>query len=86
MKLSLDRVWDRTAALTGISRPSAQRIMQERKNALQGQQQPKQRQKCRWMTLIRMVYGEPSPPFSSEGLMFTVYFKYVFIFQVSLML
>ena len=84
MKLSLDRVWDRTAALTGIGRPSAQRIMQDRKNALQEQQQPTQRQKCRWMTLIRVVCGEPSPPFSPEGLMFN--FKHVFIFQVSLML
>ena len=57
-------MWDRTAPLTGISRSSAQRIMQEMKKAWEEQQQPKQRQKCRWMTLIRVVYGEPSPPFS----------------------
>ena len=84
MKLSLDRVCYRTATLTGIRRPSAQRIMLERKHALEEQQQPKQRQKCRWMTLIRMGYGEPSSSFSPEGLMLN--FKHVFIFQASLML
>ena len=42
MKLSLDRVWDRTAALTGISRSSAQRIVQEKKKAREEQQQQKQ--------------------------------------------
>ena len=42
IKLSLDRVWGRTAALAGISRSSAQRIVQEKKNAREKQQQPKQ--------------------------------------------
>ena len=42
MKLFLDRVWGRTAALTGIGRSSAQRIVQEKKNAREKQQQPKQ--------------------------------------------
>ena len=38
MKLSLNRVWDRTAALTGVSRSTAQ----EKKKAQDEQQQPKQ--------------------------------------------
>ena len=41
MKLSLNCVWDRTAALTGVSRSSAQKIVEEKKKAQQ-QQQPKQ--------------------------------------------
>ena len=41
MKLSLDRVWGRTAALTGVSRSTAQRIVEEKK-AQDEQQQPKQ--------------------------------------------
>ena len=41
MKLSLNRVWDRTAALTGISRSTAQKIVEEKK-AQDEQQQPKQ--------------------------------------------
>ena len=40
-KLSLNRVWDRTAALTGVSRSTAQKIMDEKK-AHDEQQQPKQ--------------------------------------------
>ena len=31
MKLSLNRVWDRTAALTGVSRSTAQKIVEEKK-------------------------------------------------------
>ena len=31
MKLSLNQVWDRTAALTGVSRSTAQKIVEERK-------------------------------------------------------
>ena len=30
-KLSLNRVWDRTAALTGVSRSIAQKILEEKK-------------------------------------------------------
>ena len=41
MKLSLNRVWDRTRALTGISRSTAQKIVEEKK-AQDEQQQPKQ--------------------------------------------
>ena len=41
MKLSLNRVWDRTAALTGVSRSIAQKIV-EKKKAQDEQQQPKQ--------------------------------------------
>ena len=33
MKLSLKRVWDRTAALTGVSRSTTQNIVEEKKNA-----------------------------------------------------
>ena len=42
MKLSLNRVWDRTAALTGVCRSSAQKIVEERKKAQDEQKQPKQ--------------------------------------------
>ena len=31
MKLSLNQVWDRTAALTGVSRSTAQKIVEEKK-------------------------------------------------------
>ena len=31
MKLSLNQVWDRTAALTGFSRSTAQKIVEEKK-------------------------------------------------------
>ena len=41
MKLSLNCVWDRTAALTGVSRSTAQKIVGEKK-AQDEQQQPKQ--------------------------------------------
>ena len=41
MNLSLNRVWDRTAALTGVSRSTAQKIVEEH-NAHDEQQQPKQ--------------------------------------------
>ena len=40
--LSLNRVWDRTAALTCISRSTAQKIVEEKKKAQDEQQQPKQ--------------------------------------------
>ena len=42
MKLSLNRIWDRTAALTGVSRSTAQTIVEEKKKAHEEQQQPKQ--------------------------------------------
>ena len=42
MKLSPNRVWDRTAALTGVSRFTAQKIVEEKKEAQDEQQQPKQ--------------------------------------------
>ena len=41
-KLSLNRVRNRTAALTGISRSIAQKIVEEKKKAQDEQQQPKQ--------------------------------------------
>ena len=42
MNLSLNRVWNRTAALTGVSRSTAQKIVQEKKKAHDEPQQPKQ--------------------------------------------
>ena len=42
MKLSLNRVWDRTAAVTGVSRSTAQIIVEEKKKAQDEQQQPMQ--------------------------------------------
>ena len=41
-KLSLHRVWDKTAALTGVSRSTAQKIAEEKKKAQDEPQQPKQ--------------------------------------------
>ena len=42
MKLSLNRVWDRTEALTSVSRSTAQKIVEEKEKAQEEQQQPKQ--------------------------------------------
>ena len=42
MKLSLNRVCDRTVALTAVSRSTAQKIVEEKKKARDEQQQPKQ--------------------------------------------
>ena len=42
MKLSLNRVWHRTAALTGVSRSTTQKTVEEKKKAQDEQQQPKQ--------------------------------------------
>ena len=42
MKLSLNRVWDRTAALTGVSRSTTQKIVEETKKTQDEQQQPNQ--------------------------------------------
>ena len=42
IKLSLNRVWDRTAAVTDVSRSAAQKIVEEKKKAQDEQQQPKQ--------------------------------------------
>ena len=67
MNLSLNRVWDKTAALIGVSRSTAQQIVEEKKKAKEEQQQPKQppflRQKCHYkkMTLTRVLNGRPSP-------------------------
>ena len=41
-KSGMNRVWDRTAALTGVSRTSAQKIVEEKKKAQDEQQQLKQ--------------------------------------------
>ena len=42
MKLSLNRIWERTTALTGVSRSTAQKSVEEKKKARDEQQQPKQ--------------------------------------------
>ena len=42
MKLSLNRIWDRTASLTGVSRSTAQKVVDEKKEAHDEQQQSKQ--------------------------------------------
>ena len=42
MKLSLNRVWDRTAALLGVRRTYTQKNLEEMKKAQDEQQQPKQ--------------------------------------------
>ena len=42
MQLPLNRVWGRTAALTGVSRSTSQKIVEEKKKAQDEQQQPKQ--------------------------------------------
>ena len=42
IKLSLNCVWDRTAALTGLSASTAQKIVEEKKKAQDEQQQPRQ--------------------------------------------
>ena len=59
--LSLNHVWDRTVALTGVSKSTAQKIRKEKKKAQHQQQQLKQRRKCPWMTLTRVLYRGPSP-------------------------
>ena len=42
-KLSLSRVWDRTAAFTSVSRSTTQKIVEEKKKKAQDeQQQPKE--------------------------------------------
>ena len=42
LNLSHNRVWDRAAALTGVSRSTAQKIVEDKKKAHDEQQQPKQ--------------------------------------------
>ena len=61
MKLSPNRVWDRTAVLTGVSRSTTQKIVEEKKKPQDEQQQPKHCRKCPWMTLTRVLFGGPSP-------------------------
>ena len=41
-KSGMNRVWHRTAALTGVSRTTAQKIVEEKEKAQDDQQQPKQ--------------------------------------------
>ena len=55
MKLTLNRVWDRNAALTGVSRSAAQKIVEEKKmHRTSSSSQINHRhlpRKCHWMTL-----------------------------------
>ena len=64
-KLSLNRVCDRTAALTGGSRSTAQKIVEEKKKAQEEQQQPKQppssTSKVSLDDFDQGVFGGPSP-------------------------
>ena len=65
MKMSLYRVWDRTAQLTGVSISTAQKFVEEKKKAQDEQQQPKQppsstSKMSLEMTLTRVLYGGPS--------------------------
>ena len=53
MKLSLNCIWDRTAAVTGVSRSTAQKIVEEKK--AQDEQHRHLRRKCHWMTLTRVM-------------------------------
>ena len=43
-----------------VSRSIARKIVEEKKKAKDEQQQPKQRRKCHWRTLTRVLYGGPS--------------------------
>ena len=65
MKLSLNRVCDRAAALTGVSRSTAQKIVEEKKKAQDEQQQPKQTpsstSKVSLDDFDQGVFGGPSP-------------------------
>ena len=68
MKLSLNRVWDRTAALTGVIRSSALKIVEEKKKAQDEQQQPKQPPSSTSKTslddLDQGVVRRPSPAYT----------------------
>ena len=68
MKLSLNRVWDRTEALTGVSRSTAQKIVEEKRKAQEEQQQPKQppssTSKLSLDDFDKGVYGGPSPAYT----------------------
>ena len=63
MKLSLNRVWDMAAALIGVSRTTAQKIVEEK--AEYEQQQPKQppssTSKMSLDDFERVLFGGPSP-------------------------
>ena len=63
-KLSLHRVLDRTAALTGVSRSTAQTLWKRRrKHRTNSNNQSNHRHlcgKCNWITLTRVLYGGPS--------------------------
>ena len=68
MTLSLNRVRDKTAAVTCVSRATAQKIVEE-KNAQDEQHNQSNhrhlRRKCHWMTLTRVLFGGPSPACTS---------------------
>ena len=61
MELSLNLVWDRIAALTGVSRSTAQEIVDTGRAATAKLNHRYLRRKCHWMTLTRLLYGGPSP-------------------------
>ena len=57
IKLSLNRVWDRTAALTGVSRSTANCGREEECTG----NHRHLRRKCHRITLTRVLYEGPSP-------------------------
>ena len=65
MNLSLIRVWDRTAALTGVSRSTTRKLWKRRRRQMTSSNNQSNhrhlRRKCHWMTLTRVLYGVPSP-------------------------
>ena len=64
-KLSLNRVWNRTAAPTGVSRSTSQKLWKRRRRHRTSSNNQSNhrnlRRKCHWMTLTRVLYGGPSP-------------------------
>ena len=64
MKLSLNRVWDRTEAVTDVSRSAAQKIVEEKKKAQDEQQQPK----ATTVIYVESVIGWLWPGCCTEGL------------------
>ena len=68
MKLSLNCVWDRTAAVTGVS--PLRKLWKRRRHRTSSNNQSNHRhvrRKCHWMTLTRVLYGGQSPACGSAN-------------------
>ena len=65
LKLLLNRVWDRTATVTDVSRSTAQKIVERRRRHRTSSNNQSNhrhlRRKSHCMTLTRVLYGGPSP-------------------------